>query len=112
MTEIKTCVFCGNKSKEHLAVNGFRVWCFNCDAFGPAKKNSQDAIEAWNKAHDKSGTETDCGTNQQRFELVKVALPAVMRDVSIIDLSDDCNRIALKTFELVDAVLAKLREQK
>ena len=117
--DIKPCPFCGSNEKVLVRPSGdkCRVICYSCDAEGSYKKSEKEAIEAWNKAHDKQpsgnpgqlefetaqkwvGLERD----KMRFELVKAAMPAVY------DTYKGQFVAARDAIELADAVLKKLEE--
>lgn len=136
MSEIKPCVFCENGSDDvELILNDkngtYHIYCWNCDACGPNSRSKDVAIETWNKAHSlndpqpikyskmveamealENRYEAEEKRDQQRFELVKAALPKCINVVGNMMLTVDVKQVAHISVEVADAVLAELNKVK
>lgn len=49
MKKLKPCPFCGSNDLDIERKCLFFVTCYKCDCEGPAKKDKEEAIDAWNK---------------------------------------------------------------
>lgn len=60
MSELKPCPFCGSKSIAiQRGLTGTpRVWCADCRCNTGGKDTEAEAIEAWNKRHRETCTDT------------------------------------------------------
>ena len=48
-SKLKPCPFCGEEDLGIERKGLFYVTCYKCDCEGPATKDKQQAIDAWNK---------------------------------------------------------------
>lgn len=110
--DIKPCYFCNEDTHLSLSTDGdineSYVKCENhkCNAIGPIAKNEDMAVRVWNKAYDNHLTK------QQRFELVKAALPATITAMQKYQTKMIVyQNVADFAVDIADAVLKRLKRK-
>ena len=111
MTVLKPCPFC-RLAETYVVDNShsYAVKCRVCYTIGPIAHSSSAAIESWNSSH-VGMIDNDELRRQQRFELVKAALPDIISSFSVPNRREHASISARMSIEVADAVLKKLEEK-